>query len=63
MFVLSWASQPFATLPSQFPHPASHASTQLPALQVGVAWLVLQAAPQVPQLSGSVFRFRSQPSA
>ena len=59
--VFSGVSHPSARLPLQLAHPASHASTQEPLEQVGVAWLVLHALPQPPQWFGSVAVFAQLP--
>jgi hypothetical protein len=60
--LLVLTSQPFAGLPSQLAKPALQFSTQLPALQVGVALFVPQMLPQAPQLAVLLVRLASQPS-
>jgi hypothetical protein len=48
--VPSCVSHPSATLPLQLPQPAVHdAIPHAPPVQLGVAWLVLQAMPHPPQ--------------
>jgi hypothetical protein len=59
--LLVCASQPLATLPSQFWNPASHARVHTPALQLGTAWFVLHAMPHAPQFVGLLWRSVSQP--
>lgn len=59
--VFRGTSQPLVTLLSQLAKPAVQLMVQVPALQPGVPLLELQTLPHVPQFSGSVFRFFSQP--
>ena len=55
-FVVVWrlTSQPFVTSLSQLAKVPVHVATQAPFTQLGVLLLVLQACPQLPQLSGSL---------
>jgi hypothetical protein len=59
---LVFASQPFATFMSQSPKPGAHWRMHAPETQDGVAFTVLQALSQAPQLDASARRFTSQPS-
>lgn len=60
--VAGGASQPLPGFLSQSRKPASHAPRpHAPALQTGVALMVVQTVPQVPQLAGSVAVAASQP--
>jgi hypothetical protein len=52
--VPSCVSHPFDSTPSQFAQPELHAIEHMPPVHEGVSWLVEQALPQPPQLSGSV---------
>lgn len=56
-------SQPFTTLPSQFPKPELQVMPQDPATQLAVPLAVLQAAPQAPQWLVLVLMLTSQPLA
>ena len=59
--VLRFVSQPFPTMPSQFPYPALHAIPHCPALQLVVPFVPLQAVPQAPQFAVVVLVLVSQP--
>ena len=62
--LVTFASQPLLrALLSQLPKPALHAMLQLPALQLGVPLLVLQAWPHPPQFVALVLMLTSQPFA
>lgn len=50
---LTFVSQPFARLPSQFANPVRHDKLQTPELHDGVAFMVLHAVSQRPQWAGS----------
>jgi hypothetical protein len=60
--VLRLRSQPFVTLPSQFPKPALHVIWQAPDTQLAVPLVVLQALLQLPQFE-VVVRLVSHPFA
>jgi len=56
-----FVSQPFDTLPSQLPNPASQAIEQAPSEQLAVPFVLLQAVPQLPQFATLAFVLTSQP--
>jgi hypothetical protein len=59
--VFSGVSHPSSTSPLQSPQPMSHARTQAPLVQLGVAWFVLHALPQPPQWFASVLMLAQVP--
>ena len=59
--MLTFVSQPLATIPSQLPYPELHAMPQLPPVQEGVPLTELQALPQTPQCEVLLDRLTSQP--
>ena len=59
--MLVFVSQPFATLPSQFPKPAAQVIPQTPAVQLAVPFVSLHDVAHAPQLPALVFVFVSQP--
>jgi hypothetical protein len=61
LVVVSCVSQPFAMFPSQLPKPAAHAVPHPPPVHVGVPPEPLHTVAQLPQCTGSLFRFVSQP--
>jgi hypothetical protein len=61
--VLSDASQPFVTRPSQLPKFALQEIEHAPRAQFGVPLLLLQTVPQAPQFATLICVFTSQPFA
>jgi hypothetical protein len=59
--VLRLVSQPFCTIPSQFPNPALHVIPHCPTVHCAVPPAVEHPVAHVPQCAGSVCRFTSHP--
>ena len=62
-FAFVFVSQPFSTVPSQFPYPTLHAIPHSPLLHVAVPLVPLHVVAHVPQRLGVVCRLTSQPLA
>jgi hypothetical protein len=56
-----WVSQPLVISASQLLYPAAQVMLHVELEQAGVPWLLLQAAPQIPQLVAEVLVSISQP--